>query len=309
MECCEDGRYKITRPPVWLGTGKYPTKSGRFIAVGNTDSLTSAQKADLYNNKASNLLFVSGTQQADELSSAPYNIPKNQMIVGINPSTNLSLLFQDGIKRFDVDEPWHHQQHGDPGWGPGFVDQVDAQLPADGKLYVSEYYHWQAGDVITPLINDYAPLVSTKTKFGTHSQWEYFEGMGTLTDPRSQWTQLKNALAGQGKFEHGWVRTIKTIIYLFGSRAEPAAIEEMQLIWGHANNVGANTMFIMVEGTDHQYYPYILDNALYAGFQAGSWVEREEEKVQAVFCCTTPTYEPDSCELLEIIHLGEFRWV
>lgn len=83
----------------------------------------------------------------------------------------------------------------------------------------------------------------------------------------------------------------------------------MQLIWGHATNVDANTVFIYVEVPDFQYSPDVLEDALRAAFQAGGWVEREEEKVQAVFCCTTPTYDPDSCELLELVQLGEFRWV
>jgi hypothetical protein len=71
MEYCEDGRYKITRPPVWLGTGKYRTKSGKFIAVGNTGSLTAAQKAALYNSKASNLLVVNSPDEANTLNGAP----------------------------------------------------------------------------------------------------------------------------------------------------------------------------------------------------------------------------------------------
>jgi hypothetical protein len=250
------------------------------------------------------LLFVNSTVEVNTLNGAPYNIPKDCMIGFTSPPVgNLTPWLQAGIKRFDSDEPWHHN------WLPAYVDQVDDQVPGDGKLYVSEYHHWRAGDGVTPLIYNYAPLVSAKTKFGTHSQWEYLVGDGVVTDPRDQWTQLKNALVGQGKFEHGWVRTKKTILYLYTEYPEPATIEEMQLIWGHANNVGANTVFIEVEGIDGHYYPNILDNALYAAFQAGGWVDREEEKVQAVYCCTTPTYQPDSCELLELLHLGEFRWV
>ncbi len=234
------------------------------------------------------------------------------MIVGISPQDSLTYWTQLGIKRFNIDEPWHNN------FGYEFVEQLDAQLPADGKLYVSEYHHeacaWGhdglgSHNAINRLINDYAPLVSSKTKFGTHSKWEYFDGIGRITDPRYQWTQLRDALAGQGKFEHGWVATVKNVGYLVGWARQRASIEDMQLIWGHANNIAANTVLIYVEGPDYQYYPDVLEDALRAAFQAGGWVEREEEKVQAVFCCTTQTYDPESCELLEIRRLGEFRWV
>lgn len=63
----------------------------------------------------------------------------------------------------------------------------------------------------------------------------------------------------------------------------------MRLIFGHANNIAANTVFIYVENPNGQYAADVLDNALYAVYQAGGWVDQEEEKVQAVFCCTTPT--------------------
>ncbi len=47
------------------------------------------------------------------------------------PIENLTPLLQAGLKRFNIDEPWHKQ------FFPDFVAQVDAQLPADGKLYTS----------------------------------------------------------------------------------------------------------------------------------------------------------------------------
>jgi hypothetical protein len=203
-EYCPDGRYKIYRPPIWVPTGRYRAKAGRYIAVGNTGSLTVEQKADLYNNKASNLLFVNSVSEANTLADPPYNIPKSQMIAGMSPPiSNLTPWLDANIKRFNVDEPtsWHKN------FGYEFIDQVDAQLPADGKLYVSEYYHkscywFGAGhentsarhDAVSNLVSQYAPLVSTKTKFGTHSKWEVADfpwGTDTVTDPRDQWTHIE----------------------------------------------------------------------------------------------------------------------
>ncbi|MBM4170197.1 MAG: hypothetical protein FJ215_13730 [Ignavibacteria bacterium] len=320
-EYCADGRYKIYRPPIWMPTGKYRAKSGKFIAIGNTRSLTPPQKAELYNNKASNLLFVdtTGYEVPDVvtiLNNPPYNIPKDRMIANMGPPIeNLTPLLQAGLKRFNIDEPWHKKAMG---FTPEFVAQVDAQLPADGKLYTSEYYSracwagWHgegAHNTVNHLIAEYSPLVSSKTKFGMHSKWEYLDGYGVVTDPRPQWTQLRDQLAGQSKFEHGWVPTLHTSYHIVGWGHYQASLEEMQLIFGHANNVGANTIFIYVEVPGGAYDSGVLDNALRAAYEAGGWVEREEEKVQPVFCCTTPTYDPDSCELFEIQRLGEFRWV
>jgi hypothetical protein len=313
MEYCEDGRYKITRPPIWLPTGRYRAKSGRYIAIDNA-YLSIAQKADLYSNKGANLVFVSTVEEANTLNASPYNIPKAAMIGSMHPPISILTDFlQAGIKRFNIDEPVTCHKN----YGTGFVDSVDAGLAADCKLYVSDYlivgcstfqHCGVIHNAISSLISDYAPLVSSKTKFGTHSQWEEMDGVGTLIDPRDQWTQLKNALAGQGKFEHGWVRTIKGVYYIAGYYEQLATSEQMQLIWGHANNVGANTMFVYAEGTDHLFYSNVLDNVLSAGWQVGSWLDREEESVQAQYCCTTPQYEPDSCTFIGLIHSGQFRW-
>lgn len=215
-EYCSDGRYKIYRSPIWVPTSRYRAKTGRYIAVGNIVSLSASEKADLFNNKASNLLFVNSPQEAATLY-LDYSIPKSRMIAGITPGSNLAEWFQTGVKRFYIDEPnpWHRS------FGYEFVSQVDAQLPVDGKLYVSEYHHescaWgehggAAHNAIEHLLSDYSPRVSTRTKLGTHSKWEvadYPWGTDTVTDPRYQWTQLKNALAGEGKFEFGWVPTLK----------------------------------------------------------------------------------------------------
>lgn len=80
------------------------------------------------------------------------------------------------------------------------------------------------------------------------------------------------------------------------------------MIFGHANNIAANTVFIYVENPNGQYAADVLDNALYAVYQAGGWVDQEEESVQAVYCCATRIFD-ESCELLEIERLGQFRWV
>lgn len=82
----------------------------------------------------------------------------------------------------------------------------------------------------------------------------------------------------------------------------------MRLIFGHANNVGANTVFSYVENPGGQYAPDVLENLLHSAYLAGGWVEREEETAEPVFCCPTKIFD-DSCELLEIVRLGVFRWV
>lgn len=270
-EYCDDGRIKVRRPPVWVSTGRYRAKPGKFIAVSNTHNLTLPQKADLYHNKASNLLFIATTDYQDPvvasiLSSPPYNIPKDRMISNMGGSdiANLTPLLAAGIKRFNIDEPWHKR------CAPGFVSQVDALLPPDGKLYTSEYYsrscwsgldHGQLGgpnmahNTINHLIAEYSPVVSGKTKLGAHSKWEYVDGFGVWTNPRSHWTQLRDQLAGQGKFEHGWVQTIKTAYHIIGWGHYRASNEEMRLLFGHATNVGANTVFSYVENPGGQYAP------------------------------------------------------
>jgi hypothetical protein len=250
------------------------------------------------------------------------------MIVGISPQDSLTYWMQLGIKRFNIDEPWHNKNvRCRSQYTPEWVRWVEDQLPADGRLYTSEFYHracwagWRHDDqgptcenpgahnTINHLIAQYASAVTSKTKLGTNSKWEYLDGYGVITDPRSQWTQLRDQLSGQGKFEHGWVPSLHHSYHIVGWGRYSASTEEMKLIFGHAHNVGANTIFIYVENPDGQYASGVLQNALYAAFQAGGWVEREEEKVQAVFCCTTQTYDPESCELFDLVHLGEFRWV
>jgi hypothetical protein len=303
MEYCQDGRYKIGRPPVWVATGKYRAKSGKYIAVANTSSLSAAQKAALYTDKASNLLWVNNTNEADTLSQSPYNIPKSQMIIGVSKDSNLTPLVQAGLKRFSLDEPVRngatHEQ----------VSALDTAVPTDGRLYLSEINQWMDDDRVSAMLSIYAPYVSSKSKFGTHTKWEDLDGYGNVTDPRPQWTQIKNDVGSEGKFEHGTVKTIKEVFYIWGSSIQLATTNEMQLIWGHANNLGANTIFIYVEGSDIQYHSDVLNNALNAGFQAGGWLEREEEEITAVYCCTTQSYDPESCTLLEILHPGNFRWV
>jgi hypothetical protein len=250
------------------------------------------------------------------------------MIVGISPQDSLTYWMQLGIKRFNIDEPWHNKNvRCRSQYTPEWVRWVEDQLPADGRLYTSEFYHracwagWRHDDqgptcenpgahnTINHLIAQYASAVTSKTKLGTNSKYEYLDGYGVITDPRSQWTQLRDQLSGQGKFEHGWVPSLHHSYHIVGWGRYSASTEEMKLIFGHAHNVGANTIFIYVENPDGQYASGVLQNALYAAFQAGGWVEREEEKVQAVFCCTTQTYDPESCELFDLVHLGEFRWV
>lgn len=156
------------------------------------------------------------------------------MITGMGPPIgNLAPWLQAGIKRFNVDEPWHNKNvRCRTEYSPQWLRLAEDQLPADGKLYTSEYYHkacwWGqrhddqgstceepgAHNTISHLIAEYASVVTSKTKLATHSKWEYLDGYGVVTDPRPQWTQLRDQLSGQGKFEHGWVATVKHVFYI-----------------------------------------------------------------------------------------------
>ncbi len=198
--------------------------------------------------------------------------------------------------------------------------KINFRLSIGRSIFIAEYNYWScrqgwhaggAHNAVDNLITMYSPSVSLKTKLGTHSKWEYLDGYGVITDPRPQWTQLRDHLAGQGKFEHGWVPTLHTAYHIIGWGHYQASVEDMQLIFGHANNVGANTIFIYVEVPGGDYAPHVLDNALLATYRAGGWVEMEQQKTQAVYCCTQPVVEPtpEFCELFEIQYFNEFRWI
>jgi hypothetical protein len=69
----------------------------------------------------------------------------------------------------------------------------------------------------------------------------------------------------------------------------------MNLLFGHANNIGLNKLRIYVQ--DDYGLPDRRVDILCESARNNAWLRKFVKEVQQTWCCTTQTYNPDSCSL------------
>lgn len=101
-----------------------------------------------------------------------------------------------------------------------------------------------------------------------------------LDDPRNMWTWLKNNSGGL--FDFAWIKT-----------REP--VDRMNLLFGHANNIGLTKLRIYVEdsyGLPDRRVDILCETAWHNG-----WLRKFVKEIMQIWCCTTQQYDPETCYL------------
>lgn len=101
------------------------------------------------------------------------------------------------------------------------------------------------------------------------------------------WTWLNNNSGGL--FNFSWIKT-----------REP--VDRMNLLFGHANNIGLSKLRIYVEdsfGLPDRRVDILCDTAWHNG-----WLRKFVKQIQQTWCCTTQTYDPESCYLESTTETG-----
>jgi hypothetical protein len=177
---------------------------------------------------------------------------------------------------FYTDEPITAQL-----WGMQDIINVADSVHARGKKYgVSEQgiLLFVDSDMRTYFNEHVVPHLD----FITYSNYvDHYDGGGD--DQRPSWTRLKSVYGS--KFDRVWI-------------SSTADYDEYADLLGHASNLGINTVFFYADGGSQQQ----LDHFCTAG--CGGWLRKFVQEVDQTWCCTTTTYNPETCELTGVYPTG-----
>lgn len=292
----------------WTPTGRYQAVPGKFLGI--MADLSIGMKAFLYNEKGFSYLFGNASEAPVFQANG---VPPTALVAGLSPSvgdlsTYIAQQVSAGINKFNIDEPIEDHRN----YGANFVITAsDIVLQHGGTLFFSDYHHYVCRSIFGHNHNPTAWTIeaaqngSSASRGGTHCKWED-SSPGWTTDPRDYWTELRDALAPIGRFQHGWIQ----MTYISYGSYEWTPREKLELQFGHANNLGSvNTVFTYAM-LDSEFSWSRVDTFLDVAVEFG-WAQREEMLIEEIYCCppdiVLATVPP--CYLAATLDTGQRRWV
>lgn len=127
------------------------------------------------------------------------------------------------------------------------------------------------------------PYMSCHSSFQHHSY-------GT-TDPRDQWTYIMSQVPSL--FRMAWIKTYQTE-------------EEMNELFGHANNLGINQILLMPYDLSETFVGRVDLAAPQAWYQ--HWLLRLQKERFRNWCCLNEYFDPNECHIWYEEFTGTTRW-
>jgi len=226
-----------------------------------------------------------------------------------------------GLTKFYVDEPiqnyakqrafWNPEcgcaglncglGQGIPSWDDGIWDDLRAwmgqvatylgELPGGLTLWTSESQFDPVGNCIMEYFANLVLGMNPQPFAGCHTDFVYYPWPIPDIDPRDQWTYLRGRLGN--KFSFVWIKTHQSA-------------DEIGLLFGHANNMGGinDVFYYITSGVNNDGVSKASTQAHIAG-----WAQQLQKQQRFTYCCPTPEYDPDVCDLQGWEYSGQERWV
>ena len=284
-EYCDDGRFAVYRT-YWENQDQYQAIAGKTLGIMDED--TSPLQVDL-NQYGVVAVFahISALDAAKSIGFSATNIIIR--LVGTDWDVDVDQAIGKGVTHFYVDEPIH------AGLQNMVLDAAPYIANRGGILSISEQeFDWWKLQVGWGAISDMANLAEAAQPHsfvGCHTHFDH-QQLGTV-DPRDQWTYLRNRVPSL--FDSAWIKTRQSG-------------EEIDLLFGHANNIGISKL---------HYYPFDLDGGTYLGrieiasdrgWRQG-WLKRLQKERIDRWCCPTQLFDPEACDFHSFQYTGQERWV
>ncbi len=319
-EYCNDGRYKVYTTN-WVSQNQYRAVAGKII--GRSAQGTTVDWAD-FKNKYGGQCIVCDVGIVSDLVSMGYDVANLMVSIAVLQSYWNNPIDQAiglGVRQFYIDEPIQNYSkqrgiwnpdcgcsglkcglgQGIPNWSDmawlnlkTWMNQVAAyinNLGVGATLWTSESHFDPSANCTMEYFANLILETNPHPFAGCHTHFVDYTWPIPDIDPRQQWDYLRSRLGSL--FNFAWIKT----------RNSP---EEMGLLFGHANNLGGinKILYWVSSNIDNDR----IDLASEQG-QARGWLQRLQKQVRNTFCCTTPQYDPEFCELMGWEYTGEERWV
>jgi hypothetical protein len=295
-EYCNDGRFKIRRYE-WLSEQQYrktPPRSYYWGGTIDSDDIWTRIRTQYacgvltgsYNHSLS-----LGYSSSEIIASVPKDASATQIDSIVSGAASV------GITKFYMDEPCHNYNTVLCYYNNYLPNLWYLAIKANERnsiVLTSEsdgYGEWINCSNVKRLAEAVKNSGHQNIYVGCHT---YF-GQGGGADPRTQWTWLRNNLGNS--FNFAWIRLRQTI-------------DEINLLFGHADNLGGIDPLLFGIWPEEPGWQG-TESAVQQGMQhtPGHGTQRLQKRYEFVYCCTTPTYDPDACELESSTPTGEERWV
>lgn len=273
-EYCDDGRFRIRRRGPWGPVDHYAPKSGKLLFLSEYDPGRFQQDRDHWGFTG----LVLSTTHISRAITAGFS--QSVLIVGLVPigwSNDVDLPLQQDVNQFYIDEPISKGLQ-------NFYRDARTTIYARGGSLITSDWDSEYGSLCTtsgfPQLSQLTSLARETQpyqSFGCNSSFD--DTTCGVDDPRDQWTWL----SGYGAlFNWAWIKTRETY-------------ERMDLLFGHANNLGLNKLHIYVE--DEYGLPDRRVDVLCDAAWAKGWLRKFVREIEQKWCCPTQTFDDEACEL------------
>jgi hypothetical protein len=279
-EYCADGRFRVTRVGPWGAVDHYAPKVGKLLTLNEYDSSRFSYDKNHWGFGVLQIVAAN----IDAATAAGFAAAN--LIIGISPigwSQAVDQALSKGVTQFYIDEPYGQE---------AYYRDARNYIYARGGVLTSSDWDTQWGTLCLPSgfprlqnLKNLAREVAPYQNIGCNSSFE--DSACGVDDPRNQWTWLKNNSGGL--FNFAWIKT-----------REP--VDRMNLLFGHANNIGLSKLRIYVEdsyGLPDRRVDVLCDTAWRNG-----WLRKFVKEIRQTWCCTTQTYDPETCYLESMTETG-----
>jgi hypothetical protein len=197
-------------------------------------------------------------------------------IGNIGWSDAIDLALSKYVTQFYIDEPYGQE---------GFYRDARGYIYQRSGILTSSDWDTQYGVACFasgfPRLQNLRNLTSEVSPYqniGCNSSFE--SSVCGTDDPRNQWTWLNNNSGG--RFNFAWIKT----------RESP---NSMNLLFGHANNIGLSKLRIYVEDS-YGMPDRRLDLLCECAWENG-WMRKFVKEVEQKWCCAQQHYDPSNCDM------------
>ncbi|MBI3577899.1 MAG: hypothetical protein HY089_00645 [Ignavibacteriales bacterium] len=285
MEYCANGNYVVYRA-YWENQEKYQSLSPKVIGISDGDVVRLQSAFNSYGIVS----IVTNNGMIDTAKSIGFSVANIIIGIGaINWNNEVDLALSKGVTQFYVDEPIQKSlQNMVLDAAPYIATRGGTLLISESEFGYTPIFGW--GNISA--MADLAEQAQPHPFVGCHTHFE--SEIGYSVDPRDQWSYLHDRIPTL--FNFAWIKTRQTP-------------EEMELLFGHANNIGLNKIYLYPFGPppDNTYIGRI-DYATDRGWRQG-WFKRFQKERQDKWCCPTQTLDANTCDFQSFIYTGNERWI
>lgn len=293
-EYCDDGRFAVRRT-IWESQNQYRSVPSKYLGWAGGFDGVEQRAIQVYGCTTIIAVGVEWVDHAIALGYSPQNV-----VMGFSDysfTDTFPAAKARGVNRFYLDEPVQNDKLGLLSDSCNFAASIGCRVLTSESSGGDDWLlnPWAPVRRLARYVKDMPPV--ERPFVGCHT---YFH-MGVIfgSDPRDQWTYLRNELGSL--FNFAWIR-------LRSNQSD----YEIGLLFGHANNLGGIERLFYgfwpgepgwPSGPDHR-----VERASVQAHTAG-WLQRLQREREDKYCCLTQIFDPETCYLESSRYTGNERWL